>query len=205
MNELQEKLKGVSRHLSVWERTTFGQVQDELRNLNKRLEDMQSDPRWLGLSQPELKLVERIQELNHREEIMWRQRSRVMWLTAGDKNTRFFHLRASRRSRNKISRLRKSDGQFTEVDLELHTIVTNFYSNLFASGGTNNMEVVLSTVPVKVTADMNRILLDPYKEGEVKDALFQMFPTKAPVPMIFRRTFFSDIGSFVGRKSQPWC
>ena len=67
LSELQEKLKGVSRHLSIWERATFGQVQYELRNLNKRLEDMQSDPGRLGPSQPELKLVERIQELNHRE------------------------------------------------------------------------------------------------------------------------------------------
>ena len=163
---------------------------------------MQSDPGQLGPSLSKLKLVERIQELNHHEEIMWRQRSRVIWLTAGDKNTQFFHLRASqRRSRNKISRLRKPDGQFTEVDLELGTIVTNFYSNLFASEGMHNMEEVLSTVLVMVTADMNKILLDPYKEGEVKDALLQMFPTRHRVPMVSRRTFFSDIGSFVGKKS----
>jgi hypothetical protein len=32
------------------------------------------------------------------------------------------------------------------------------------------MEEVLSTVPVKVTPKMNMTLLDPYKEGEVKDA-----------------------------------
>jgi hypothetical protein len=92
-------------------------------------------------------------------------------LVLGDKNTLFFHLRATqRRCRNKISRLRKQDGQFTKVDLELHAIVTNFYSNLFASEGMDNMEEVLSTVLVKVTPKMNRTLLDPYKEGEVKDA-----------------------------------
>ena len=129
-----------------------------------------------------------------------------MWLTAGDKNTRFFHLRASqRRSRNKISRLRKPDGQFTEVDLELRTIVTNFYSNLFASEGMHNMEEVLSTVLVKVTADMNMILLDPYKKGRSRMLYSKCFRQRHRVPMVFCRTFFSDIGSFVGRKSQPWC
>ena len=132
---------------------------------------------------------------------MWRQRSRVSWLTAGDKNTRFFHLRASgRRSRNKISRLRKSDGQFTEVALELREIVTNFHSNLFTSEGTDNMEEVLSIVPVKVTPEMNRTLLDPYKEGEVKKALFQMFSKKTPGPDGFPAHFFQRHWEICGKE-----
>ena len=62
------------------------------------------------------------------------------------------------------------------------------------------MEEVLSTVPVKVTADMNRIRLDLYKEGEVKDALFQMFPTKEMGPDGFPAHFFQRHWELCGKE-----
>lgn len=48
---------------------------------------------------------------------------------------------------------------------------------------------------------MNETLLAPYEEDEVKHALFQMFPTKAPGRTVFLHTFFSVIGTFVERQS----
>jgi hypothetical protein len=52
------------------------------------------------------------------------------------------------------------------------------------------MESVVSTVPAKVTAEMNDGLLKPFEEREVKEALFQMFPTKAPGPDGYPAHFF---------------
>jgi hypothetical protein len=96
-----------------------------------------------------------------------------MWLSAGDKNTQFFHLRASqRRRKNKISKLKKSNGQFTENEDEMGAMATDFYKTLYRSEGTTDMDRVLNTVPVKVTAAMNEGLLAPFEKDEVKIALF---------------------------------
>ena len=44
------------------------------------------------------------------EEEMWHQRSRNGWLKAGDKNTTFFHTKASKRfQRNSINRVQVGD------------------------------------------------------------------------------------------------
>lgn len=191
LQDLQRKLGDVSGHLQRWERTTFVSIRRELRKLNAEQERLQSDPMRVGPTYAELKIKERIMELNHREEIMWRQRSRIMWLAEGDRNTRFFHLRARRRKRrNKISKLKKDNGDFTESEEEMRNLTRDFYGNLFHSEGVHNMEAVLDTVPVKVTSEMNDKLLMPFMGLEIKEALFQMFPTKAPGPDGFPAHFF---------------
>lgn len=62
------------------------------------------------------------------------------------------------------------------------------------------MDGVLSTLPTKVTPPMNRKLLDPYKEGEVKEALFHMFPMKALGPDGFPAHFFQRYWELCGKE-----
>ena len=90
MPDLQRKLKDVSGQLQRWERSSFGNVRWELHKLAAELERLQSDPRRVGPSHAELKIKECIVELNHREEILYRQWSRIMWLAEGDRNEHSF-------------------------------------------------------------------------------------------------------------------
>ena len=163
LQKLQRKLSDVTNKLDSWGRTTFGHVRLELKRLKEELERLQSDPNRTGPTYVENKIADRIVELNHREEIMWQQRSRIRWLAEGDKNTRFFHLRASqRRKKNSIKRLKMPDGQFTVDIQEMGNLTSSFYRNLYTSEGTIDMESVLNVVPVKVTPEMNDQLLAPF-------------------------------------------
>jgi hypothetical protein len=78
----------------------------------------------------------------------------------------------------------------TENEVEMGSMTTDFYKHLYTSEGTTNMEEVLNHVPVKVTPEMNGKLIAPFNESDVKAALFQMFPTKAPGPDGFPAHFF---------------
>jgi hypothetical protein len=78
----------------------------------------------------------------------------------------------------------------TEDIQEISDLSRDFFGNLYQTEGTHGMESVLNTVPRKVSASMNAGLTKPYTEAEVKIALFQMYPMKAPRPDGFPAHFF---------------
>jgi hypothetical protein len=160
----------------------------------------------VGPSHHELKVAEGIVELQHREEVMWRQQSHIQWLSEGDRNTRFFHMRASKRKkRNRIERLRRLDGSLAEDNEELGQMARDFYSSLYTTEGTVGMADVLDTVLVSVSSEMNVKLISPFEESEIKTVLFQMFPLKAPSPDGYLLSFSRNTEIYVGVRLRQQC
>ena len=177
--------------MGEWSKSTFCSVNAEIKRLKRDLECLRSDPLRTAPSHIDIKTNDCLIELYLREEIMWRQRSRVAWLLEGDRNTHFFHLRASKRRRkNLIKALQKQYGQLTDDLTEMQQLALDFYKTLYTSEGVEGLDEIIQHVPSKVTIAMNDTLLAPYKEDEVKKALFQMFPTKAPGHDGFPAHFF---------------
>lgn len=109
--EVRAKLNALASNLGDWSKTTYGSVRGEIRSLKKELERLRSDVERTGPSHLEMKINDRLIELYLREELMWRQHSRIEWLAAGDRNCHFFHMRASlRRRKNFIKALQRPNG-----------------------------------------------------------------------------------------------
>lgn len=95
---LFEKIKFCRGQLVAWSRDVFGNIKHKLEAKQRALEELAG--RGYGDNLVEINKVRgEINELIHQEDIFWRQRSRAIWLPAGDKNTKFFHKRASQRQR----------------------------------------------------------------------------------------------------------
>jgi hypothetical protein len=92
------------------------------------------------------------------------------------------------------------DGLITDDDQEMATLTTEFYKDLYRSEGVDRMEEVIGVIPCKVWAQMNDKLMEPIVESEVKNALFQMFPTKAPGPDGFPAHFFQTHWDICGEE-----
>jgi len=103
---ISDKMHSLAQDLSQWDRSHFGNVRREIQQLKAELQELRVIPNRFGPNHLEIKIIDRLTELYHREEILWRQCARLEWLMHGDKNTYFFHLRASRRRRkNQIKSL----------------------------------------------------------------------------------------------------
>ena len=113
MFRLCKKIKQAKLELKQWNRSCFGNVQSKIKEAWKNLDQIQSlDPNPQNLEK-EANLCMEIQELLKREEILWRQKSRIKSLASFDLNTRFFYLSTMiRRRRNSIDFMKKENGEW---------------------------------------------------------------------------------------------
>lgn len=114
MEDVIAKLRDMQNTLSSWALKDFCSLQNKISSCRGRLKWL-----WNQTVTPEIERKIKITtgELDEllREEIMWKQRSRIAWLREGDKNTEFFHRKATwRRKKNKIHKLQGTDGSWIE-------------------------------------------------------------------------------------------
>ena len=73
-------------------------------------------------------------------------------------------------------------------------VASDYFMNIFKASTCDRIVECLSTVNRKITEDMLELLSKPYSSEEVKAALFQMGPTKAPRPDGMNALFYQNFG-----------
>ncbi|XP_050264248.1 uncharacterized protein LOC126708501 [Quercus robur] len=180
---IQDMLKSCQAHLQTWNRREFGNVNKNLRQKQSRLQQLE-ELNLLHESVEEIQTLKKeINEVLLREEMMWNQRSRALWVKCGDRNTKFFHATASNRCRkNRIEGLCDSGGMWREDCEEVEGIILTYFKEIYSSNFPVDFGASLGAVDRKVTEEMNEDLLMEFKAAEVWRALKQMHPTKSPGP-----------------------
>lgn len=98
--------------LRWWNKEELGDRNKKLEKLINELKEVKKQNQHYEDGEQIRSLEKKIDALLLDEEIYWKQRSRADWLREGDKNTKFFHAKASSRKRkNKIWGIVDEDGE----------------------------------------------------------------------------------------------
>ncbi|CAM9000522.1 unnamed protein product [Rhodiola kirilowii] len=174
-NSIVDALEACAQDLNSWNTKVFGNVMMRIRKIEKKLKNIKELPRTTETVEQEKLLESTLDEWLAREEYLWRQRSRIQWLKKGDRNTAFFHAKASqRRVTNTIDMLLWEGTEITELP-EILKVTGEYFDKIFASsreGTSQNWLSSLGIIPCLLSEDMKEALLRPYTREEVKKALF---------------------------------
>ncbi|KAL5838662.1 hypothetical protein ACOSQ3_015831 [Xanthoceras sorbifolium] len=205
---LRDKLGLCADRLENWSKVKFGSLKKAIDR--KRCEiNLLYDRKQSEQVLDDIKSREReLESLLSKEELYWKQRSRVDWLLAGDKNSKFFHRRATaRKKKNRISSLLDSRGVRRESEQGMSSVVLDYFSDLFRSiqPSFSDLSAASSFLESKVNAQMAGRLGEAFTRAEVRSAVFEMGPNKAPGPDGFHALFFQKFWNVVGEDVSNVC
>ena len=134
MVNLCRKIRDSGRHLLQWDRDVFKGRKTEIETVRRALDAILQGPFDPQAHQEKLSLSQRLNELLSCDEVYWRQRSRAIWLKEGDRNSKFFHRRATnRRKRNKLKGLFDQHGVWQTSPQGMESVVLHYFQDLFAN------------------------------------------------------------------------
>ena len=189
IRHLRSFLRGWAKHLSG----IYKVEKERLLSLIQAL-DIKAESMILQSTELQIKLEAemRLKELLREEELKWALRDKVRRVVQGDANTQFFHLIANGKHRKKrIFQLEQDEGTIVGQD-NLKLYITEYYKQLFGPPEDSCVslnESRIEDVP-QLTANDNDILVAPFSEKEVFDAIMQMKNNKAPGPDGFPAEFY---------------
>lgn len=195
--DVHNRLRLCRKELARWKRRTRRNSADQIEILKHRLDAAQRD-----FSTPNATIAQLRVSLNQtyrEEELFWKLKSRNQWLKLGERNTKFFHA---------VSKVRKSKNRFKSIiddqgiehfrDDAIGKVAEKYFSDLFSTTQHSDMEEIISGIEPKVTAAMNRSLLLPVTNKEIKDAVFSIGPDRAPGVDGFTAAFYHQFWDLIG-------
>ncbi|XP_028790082.1 uncharacterized protein LOC114746054 [Neltuma alba] len=173
--------------LSRWNVQVFGHVQRTKGKLYRRLEGLSRKSALSGLPENleriQKELWYELEKILSKEELMWQQYSRAQWFLQGDRNSRYFHIRAtSRRKRNRIEALRLESGIWSYDLKEIMDMGCHFFKALYTENGEGSPSLEFGMKYPTIDAVHINTLGKEVEDTEVKRALFDMGPLKSPGP-----------------------
>lgn len=194
---VKDRIDKCRTNISAWMKENHQNSQEVIQSLKRKLEEVMSSPK--GSEEEIQNFNYELKAAYHKEEQFWKQRSRVLWLSLGDKNSSFFHSTTrGRRAINNLSTIDDEENISYQEENQILRVISNCFQNLFASQGITQFDCIEDTIQQSITQEQNEQLTTEHTLDEVREALFSIHPDRAPGPDGFSSCFFQSNWGVVG-------
>ncbi|XP_015167334.1 uncharacterized protein [Solanum tuberosum] len=191
---MQQKLKNLSKKLSVWSKDAIGDIfqkVEEWEEIVQRLEDIDvmdnTEESTVYLNKGQAEYVSWMSM----QEALLKQKAQIRWFEEEDNNTRYFHnvIKDTRR-RLQIHRIQNHNGNWILYSDKIGKAAVKHFSKLFHLPEPTVDDNVVSCIPECIIDEDNLMLSTMPNEGEIKTAIFYMSPTSSAGPDGFNGMFY---------------
>ncbi|KAL4348556.1 hypothetical protein GQ457_17G007420 [Hibiscus cannabinus] len=192
VGELLKKIKGATKE---WAKRQKAKEVESIEEVEKKIEQLESSALTSLVNSEIFKQIRELRssiwERYRKEEREWLQKSRLRWFKEGDKNTRFFHLTASRRrNANFIAAIESENGEIVDHK-QIESAFVKYFKDSF--NGSNTIPVRHFGVQLKELSQASRSLLESrFSVREVWEAISSADGNRAPGPDGFNLDFFKS-------------
>jgi hypothetical protein len=187
------KLKALKMNLKQWNSNEFGNIHFKQQKLLFSLHELETTSEMRDLSEGEvaerLRLISELEKNSLLEEICCRQKSRVLWLKEGDKNTKYFHKIANSHRRHNSIRQLTINGELSSDLGAIKAQIIEFYKTLYTED-VGRRPLLDGLHFSSISSDEACWLEKPFEEEEIFQAVSNMNGDKAPGPDGFPMSFF---------------
>nr|XP_016450704.1 PREDICTED: uncharacterized protein LOC107775483 [Nicotiana tabacum] len=164
------KLKALKEKLKEWSKTIQGNLKIQKQHILDQLAEIEDIQELRSLNEEEThkktSLMLEFEENARKEEIAWRQRSRVLWLKEGDRNTKFFHRTANAHKRyNNIDKLQVNRETVENLE-DITREIISFYQKLYIEAEEWRPQCSLRDCQT-ISSEDNQMLLSPFEPPEI--------------------------------------
>ena len=196
---LAKKLSVTSTDLVRWNKNSFGNTKEKIKDLQDKLLKIQQVVRTKGNLNLEASLNLELDEWLAKEDLWLRQNSRELWVKEGDCNSRFFHLSTIiRRKRNYISEIKLENGSWIRDREDIQRYFLDNFSSLYNTSHPQFPENLESLIQPSVIDQDNLELCRVPSRDEIKKVVFGMKAFKASgsdgFPMLFYKHYWDIVG-----------
>ena len=192
ITKVKEKLKLLKLDLKEWNRSVFGNLEDEKRRILKEIEDIDVKDGVSDLVEGEklrrLELVSQQKLVEKKMESLYRQKARSNWFKYGDSNSKFYHTTIRwRRIKNEVKGV-ELNNQWCEEPVAVRREVKRVFEERFKV--TLDLGVRLGAVEFRyLPEEVSLRMIEVFSEEEVREAVWNCEGTKSPGPDGFNFNF----------------